>query len=194
MLANIPYLKESMKPFTDQCALVVLSLVDIATKPYIRKHFFNRPSLLAKLLDTFEQLEEKIEFEAPYSSYFDKKRLEITARFNQNVSELIMDQFRVELPELYIPVINKLVFRYFSLYITANEMELSEKEQQKQRLKCGDSLLIDKEKLVQQMWKLMTKSNFKEKCLMYLLVIRIRSDEEEAFGVDSGGESGAIGG
>lgn len=128
LLSNIPYLKESMKPFTDQCALVVLSLVDIATKPYIRKHFFNRPSLLAKLLDTFEQLEEKIEFEAPYNSYFDKKRLEITARFNQNVSELIQDQFRIELPELYIPVINKLVFRYFSLFITANEMELSEKE------------------------------------------------------------------
>lgn len=80
-----------MNPFIDQCALVVLSLVDIATKPYIRKHFFNRPSTLAKLLDSFEALEERIQFEAPYNSYFDKKRLEITARFNQNVSELIMD-------------------------------------------------------------------------------------------------------
>ena len=91
LIKNIPYLHENMSPFIDQCALVVLSLVDISTKPYIKKHFFNRPSMLAKLLDTFDLLDAKIEFEQPYKSYFDKKRLEITARFNQNVSELVMD-------------------------------------------------------------------------------------------------------
>ena len=63
LIKTIPYLQENMSPFIDQCALVVLSLVDIATKPFIQQHFFKRPSMLAKLLDTFDQLDACIQFE-----------------------------------------------------------------------------------------------------------------------------------
>ena len=67
-------------------------------------------------------------------------------------------------------------------------MEVAEKEQSKQQLKFGDTLLIDQEKIIAQMWRLLSK--FKVKCLMFLLVIRPRSEEGDS-GVapaDSGSE------
>ena len=48
------------------------------------------------------------------------------AQFNQNVSELIIDQFGRELPELYIPVVNKLLFRYLYLWLIASHAEFNE--------------------------------------------------------------------
>ena len=74
-----------MSPYIDQYSLVVLSLIDISTK-FIKEHFLKSPSMLAKLLDNCSQLEFFLEFQEPYKSYFDKKRLEISARLNQTVS------------------------------------------------------------------------------------------------------------
>ena len=43
---------------------------------------------------------------------------------------MIMDQFGRELPELYIPVINKLIFRYYYLWLNASNANLIETRSQ----------------------------------------------------------------
>jgi len=47
------------------------------------------------------------------------------AQFNQNVSALILDQFKAgrELPDLFIPVVNRLIFRYLHLWLNASLSE-----------------------------------------------------------------------
>ena len=125
-MKQYPYIDENMDPFIETCSLVLLSLVGEASKPYITKNFFNRPSILASILDSFAYLDTCIFYPKPFLSYFQKKRLEIMAQFNQNVSELIMDKFNHDLPDLYIPVINKLWFRFFNLWLTATELEMDE--------------------------------------------------------------------
>ena len=112
-----------MGPFLDQSSLVLLTLISHASKRYLKKEFLSRPSILAKLIENFNVLDSQMTFQKPYNAYIDKKRLVISAQFNQNVSAMIMDQFNKELPELYIPVVNKLIFRYFYLWLNASEAE-----------------------------------------------------------------------
>ena len=79
MVKRYPYIDENMTPFIETCSLVLLSLVGEASKPYITKNFFNRPSILASLLDSFAYLDMCIVYPKPFLSYFQKKRLEIMA-------------------------------------------------------------------------------------------------------------------
>ena len=48
------------------------------------------------------------------------------AQFNSSVSELIIDQRFKELPDPYIPVVNKLIFRYYHLWLIASEADHKE--------------------------------------------------------------------
>ena len=50
------------------------------------------------------------------------------AQFNQNISELIHDSFGKDLPELYVPVVNKLLFRYYNLWLNASSAEHSDSQ------------------------------------------------------------------
>ena len=43
------------------------------------------------MLDDFNNLDEMMMFQKPYNGYIDKQRFDISAQFNQNVSEMIMD-------------------------------------------------------------------------------------------------------
>jgi len=72
-------------------------------------------------------------FDEPFLAYIDKQRLDVMAQFNQNVSELIMEQFKSskELPDLYIPVVIKLFFRYLHLWLNASKSALNEWKQSK---------------------------------------------------------------
>ena len=48
-----------MSPFLDQSSLVLLTMISHASKRYLRNNFFpNRPSILAKMLDNFNRLDE----------------------------------------------------------------------------------------------------------------------------------------
>ena len=48
----------------------------------IRKNFFNRPSILNKILDNFNKLDSYMKFEQPFLAYIDKQRLDVMAQFN----------------------------------------------------------------------------------------------------------------
>ncbi len=50
---HCPYIKEKMSPFVPQCSLVLLTLISHASKHYLLNNVFNRPSILAKILDNF---------------------------------------------------------------------------------------------------------------------------------------------
>jgi hypothetical protein len=105
---------------------VLLTLISHASKHYLLNNVFNRPSILAKILDNFNELDKEMNFEKPYNTYVDKQKLDIMAQFNQSCSELIMEQFDRGLPELYIPVVNKLFFRYYYLWLYASHLEFNE--------------------------------------------------------------------
>lgn len=77
------------------------------------------------MLDNFNKLDESMKFEKPYNTYIDQQKLDLMAQFNQNVSELIMEQFDRGLPELYVPVVNKLFFRYYILWLDASHCEFN---------------------------------------------------------------------
>ena len=84
-----------------------------------------------------------------------------------------MDKFNHDLPDLYIPVINKLWFRFFNLWLTASELEIDEQEEMKdQEIKLADRMVIDKDRLIEQMWKLLNK--FKTKCLSFMLSKKVK--------------------
>ena len=70
MVADFPCIEDNMKPFIQTCSLVLLSLVNEASKPYITKNFFNRPSILASILDSFDKLDSCIKYPKPFLSYF----------------------------------------------------------------------------------------------------------------------------
>ena len=125
------YIDESMGPFLETCSLIILTLVSQTSKPIITRNFFNRPSILASILDYFSFLDSCITFKKPFLSYFMKKRIEIMAEFNSNLSDIIIQKFSHDLPDLYIPVINKLWFRFMNLWLTATEIEIDEQEEMK---------------------------------------------------------------
>lgn len=84
-----------------------------------------------------------------------------------------MDKFNHDLPDLYLPVINKLWFRFMNLWLTATELEIEEQEEMKdQEIKLADRMVIDKDRLIQQMWKLLNK--FKTKCLSFMLSKKVK--------------------
>jgi len=58
LLDKCPYIKEKMSGFIPQCQLVLLTLKSHASKRFLLNNFFNRPSILAKMLDNFNKLDE----------------------------------------------------------------------------------------------------------------------------------------
>lgn len=78
------------------------------------------------MLDNFNKLDEIVVFQRPFNAFIDKQRLDISAQFNQNVSSMIIGKFSKELPELYIPVVNKLIFRYYYIWLNASNAALTE--------------------------------------------------------------------
>lgn len=90
-LQQYPYIEEHMGSFHEQCSLVVLTMLSHCSKRFLRNCFFNRPSILAKMIDNLNTLDSQMVFSKPYNAYIDKQRLDIVAKFNQNVSELIID-------------------------------------------------------------------------------------------------------
>ena len=183
LLESFPQIEERMGPFLDQSSLVLLTMISHASKRYLRINFFpNRPSILAKLLDNFNRLDEQMNFTKPFSTYVDKQRLDIMAQFNQNVSELIIDQFGRELPELYIPVVNKLLFRYLHLWLIASHAEFNESKHQKKQkmqryLTQGDGeMKFNRGRLLENSWKLVSK--FKRKCLPDIIEFRSYKQED----------------
>lgn len=103
-------------------------MISHASKRYLRNKFFERPSILAKMIDNLNSLDQQMTCQKPFSAYIDKQRLDIMAQFNQNISELIHDSFGKDLPELYVPVVNKLLFRYYNLWLNASSAEHSDSQ------------------------------------------------------------------
>ena len=106
------------------------------------------------------------------------------SQFNENVSNMIMDQFGRELPELYIPVVNKLLFRYYYLWLNASNAELSEQRSQNQKLPRNQRavdrpMVFNKNRLLDNAWKLVKK--FKSKCLPDIIMFKKQSTEEPSF-------------
>jgi len=58
LLEKCPYIKEKMNGFIPKCQLVLLTLKSHASKRFLLNNFFNRPSILAKMLDNFNKLDE----------------------------------------------------------------------------------------------------------------------------------------
>ena len=95
--------------------------------------------------------------------------LDIMAKFTQNLSEIVIDEFGKDLPELYIPVVNKLWFRFYHLWIMASEQEIDEMSEQSEvnSTKYTKNVLFAKDRLLSNMWRLLER--FKRKCLKHLL-------------------------
>ena len=188
------YINESMGPFIETCSLVLLTLVSQTSKPIITKNFFNRPSILASILDYFAFLDGCISFKKPFLSYFMKKQIEVMAEFNTNLSDIIQQKFSHDLPDLYIPVINKLWFRFMNLWLTATEIEIDEQEEMKhQEIKLADRMVIDKQRLLDEMWRLLHK--YKVKCLAFMLSKRVKDiflEKEKHQSIDGGQRESAL--
>ena len=105
-----------------------------------------------------------------------------------------MDKFNHDLPDLYIPVINKLWFRFFNLWLTASELEIDEQEEMKdQEIKLADRMVIDKDRLIEQMWKLLNK--FKTKCLSFMLSKKVKDawlEHDKLKTIDGGQRESAL--
>ena len=71
-----------MQTFFPLCSVVLLNLISKASRRFIRKNFFNRPSILNKILDNFNKLDTYMKFEQPFLAYIDKQRLDVMAQFN----------------------------------------------------------------------------------------------------------------
>ena len=110
------------------------------------------------------------------------------AEFNSNVSDIIMQKFSHDLPDLYIPVINKLWFRFMNLWLTATEIEIDEQEEMKdQEIKLADRMVIDKQRLLDEMWRLLNK--YKVKCLAFMLNKKVKDiflEKEKMKTIDGG--------
>lgn len=133
------------------------------------------------MIDNLNQLDELMSFSKPFSAFVDKQRLDIMAQFNQNISELIYDSFGRDLPELYVPVVNKLMFRFLNLWVNASNASHNEKQQeiQKQRNQTvlqgsEQTMVFNKDRLLDNCWKLINK--FKRKCLPDIIQFRSRQD------------------
>ena len=51
-----------MGPFIEQSSLVLLTVISQCSKTYLQHNFFNRPSILAKMLENFNTLDELMKF------------------------------------------------------------------------------------------------------------------------------------
>ena len=183
ILNDFPYIKEQMSPFIAQSSLVLLTLTSQASQKCLKNNFFNRPSILGKILDNLNRLDELMTFQKPFNSYIDKQRLDVMAQFNQNVSMLIIKQFKFgrELPDLYVPVVNKLLFRYLNLWLNASLAELAgSRQKQSQELRSAQIMNLglsgfDKKRLLLNAWDLLMK--FKRKCLQFIVQFKLKEDQ-----------------
>lgn len=162
---------------------MLLTIVGYCSTAFLQKNFFNRPSILAKMLDNFNTLDELMVFQKPFNAFIDKQRLDINAQFNQNVSSMIIEKFGRELPELYIPVVNKLIFRYYFIWINASNAVLVEQRQQQKLAGAANSIvnntnkmIFNKGRLFENCQKLIKK--FKSKCLPDIIVFTSKHDEQ----------------
>lgn len=62
LLEKYPYIGEEMGSFIHQSSLVLLTIIGYASKRFLRNNFFNRPSILAKMLDNFNALDAMMVF------------------------------------------------------------------------------------------------------------------------------------
>ena len=97
---------------------------------------------------------------------------------------MIMDQFGRDLPELYIPVVNKLLFRYYYLWLNASNAELNESRNQNQKLPRNQRVVdktkvFNKARLLDNAWKLIKK--FKSKCLPDIILFKKQRNQEISF-------------
>ena len=91
-----------------------------------------------------------------------------------------MEQFDRGLPELYIPVVNKLFFRYYYLWLYASHTEYNEnKDRQKiETLRSGSNeMVFNKLRLLQNGMKLILK--FKRKCLPDIIVFKTKLEDQQ---------------
>ena len=51
-----------MSPFLSQSSLVLLTIISYCSTTYLHKNFLSRPSILAKMLDNFNKLDELMVF------------------------------------------------------------------------------------------------------------------------------------
>jgi len=62
ILKKFPQISEHMSPFIQQSSLVLLTLISHSSQKFLQKNFFNRPSILAKMLDNFNELDTHMTF------------------------------------------------------------------------------------------------------------------------------------
>ena len=119
-----------MQPIKDQFFLVALSIISYCSKRQICDVFFKWPSTLVKLLETMNKIANKLCFCSAFKSYFLRRYQEIMITFNINLSTLIIEKFRVELPDLFIPVVRLVIESLVKLLISVEEICIHESEQE----------------------------------------------------------------
>lgn len=124
--------------------------------------------------------------------------MEVIRRYNENVIDLIMDKFDDELPDLYIPVVNKAWILALELWAAASELEIEMEEEtaahrknvqatQSRKMPSPNNnqdtlklqkLKIERRTMLDKMWLFVEK--FKYKCIMFVLKKNIKTKSEEA--------------
>jgi len=82
---------EALKPFREKASLVFLSVANSVTKEKLRVILFSEPKKLTAFIKNLKKLSNKISFAEPYSTFFEKKKIQVFRKLVEAMVGIFMD-------------------------------------------------------------------------------------------------------
>ncbi|CDW89623.1 dedicator of cytokinesis protein 2 [Stylonychia lemnae] len=142
-------LEETLYPFREKSALVLLSVANSISKEHIKQFIFNEPKKLANLMVNLKKLVKKISFQDPYGVYFEKKKNQVFRKINEYVISIFMDVDPETLTPEYHQVINKCRMIQIFLWCKLAQIKQDYKKTIRSKTLVKDQLKVHKSKMLE---------------------------------------------
>lgn len=82
---------DTLKPFREKASLIFLSVANSVTKEKLRVILFSEPKKLTAFIKNLKKLSNKISFAEPYSTFFEKKKIQVFRKLVETMVGIFTD-------------------------------------------------------------------------------------------------------